>query len=83
MVLGLLVYEAMDVVYHVSKITYNSVSFVYNWYYEVPTPDDIEIRKLSEIDKRMRHIEDILGNLTPNQLEKLSIDVKVLKDKDD
>ena len=64
-------------------MTYRGAKNVYNWYYVVPTADDIEIKKLSEIDKRMRHIEDILGNLTPNQLEKLSIDVKVLKDKDD
>ena len=52
--------------------------------YVVKNLDDLPIiKKLSEIDKRMRHIEDILANLTPNQLEKLSIDVKVLKDKDD
>ena len=35
MVLGFLVYEAMDVAYHVGKITYNGASLIYNWYYDV------------------------------------------------
>ena len=83
MVLGFLLYEAVDLAWKFGGMTYRGVKNVYNWYYEVPTPDEIEIRKLGEIDKRMRHIENILANLTPNQLEKLSIDVKVLKDKDE
>ncbi len=82
MVLGFLLYEAVDLVWNFGGMTYRGAKNAYNWYYEVPTVDDIEIKKLSEIDKRMRHIEDILGNLTPNQLEKLAIDVKVIKDKD-
>lgn len=83
MVLGFLLYEAVDLAWNFGGMTYRGAKNVYNWYYEVPIAHDIEIKKLSEIDKRMRHIEDILNNLTPNQLEKLAIDVKVLKDKDD
>jgi len=83
MVLGFLLYEAVDLAWNFGGMTYRGVKNVYNWYYKVPTQDEIEIRKLGEIDKRMRHIENILANLTPNQLEKLSIDVKVLKDKDE
>ena len=33
MVLGFLIYETIDVAYHVGKMTYNGASFIYNWYY--------------------------------------------------
>ena len=35
MVLGFLLYEAIDLVYHSGKITYNGASSVYNWYYGI------------------------------------------------
>ena len=46
MVLGFLLYEAADFTWHFGKIIYNGSKYAYNWYYEVPTPDEIEIDKL-------------------------------------
>ena len=54
MVLGFLLYEAVDLAWNFGGMTYRGAKNIYNWYYEVPTADDIEIKKLSEIDKRMR-----------------------------
>ena len=61
MVLGFIVYEAVDVVYNVGKIGYNSVTGFYNWYYSVETPEVIERKK--EMDK----IEEL-----ENKIDKLS-----------
>ena len=34
--IGLILYEAFDLVYHVGKIGYNGVSGAYRWYYSIP-----------------------------------------------
>ena len=36
MVLGWIVYEAIDIIYFTGKIGYNGVSGIYNWYYSPP-----------------------------------------------
>ena len=33
MVLGFILYEAFDLAYHMTALTYNSTVYVYNWYY--------------------------------------------------
>ena len=62
MVLGFLLYESMDIVYNVSKISYNSVKGVYNWYYDVQTDDQQELERLdrleNKIDKLSKLFED-------------------------
>ena len=35
MVLGFVLYEAVDVGYNVIKMTYNGVAYTYNWYYGI------------------------------------------------
>ena len=35
MVLGFILYEAVDIVYSVGKLTVNGGKYVYNWYYVV------------------------------------------------
>jgi hypothetical protein len=60
MVLGFLLYETVDFVWHFGKMSYNGSKYVYDWYYEVPTPDDIEISKLKELEDKIIHIEDLL-----------------------
>ena len=37
MVLGILLYEAVEMAYNVTKIGYNSVTGIYNWYYQIPS----------------------------------------------
>ena len=35
MVLGFVLYEAVDLGYNVVKIGYNSITGAYNWYYQI------------------------------------------------
>jgi hypothetical protein len=62
MVLGFILYESMDIVYNVGKISYNGVKGVYNWYYEVKTDDQQELERLdrleNKIDKLSKLFED-------------------------
>jgi hypothetical protein len=60
MVLGFLLYEAVDLIWNFGGLTYRGTKNVYNWYYAVPTPDDVEIHKLEDIEKRMKHLEELL-----------------------
>lgn len=60
MVLGFLLYEAVDFTWHFGKMIYNGSKYAYNWYCEVPTPDEIEIDKLVIIEKKLNKLESIL-----------------------
>lgn len=60
MVLGFLLYEAVDFVWHFGKMSYNGSKYVYDWYYEVPTNDEIEISKLKALEEKIEHIENML-----------------------
>tara|TARA_B100001093_G_scaffold478180_1_gene506100 strand:+ start:1392 stop:1619 length:228 start_codon:yes stop_codon:yes gene_type:complete len=60
MVLGFLLYEAVDFSWHFGKMIYNGSKYAYNWYYEVPTADEIEIDKLVIIEKKLNKLESIL-----------------------
>ena len=42
MVLVFYTLQAVDFVWHFGKMTYNGSKYVYDWYYEVPTNDEIE-----------------------------------------
>lgn len=73
MVLGFLVYEAMDVAYHVGKITYNGVSLIYNWYYNANIYSiDNKVRTdeehIKQLEDRVQQLEDMIlvGNLKLN-----------------
>lgn len=70
MVLGFLLYEAVDVAYHATKLTVNSVSFVYNWYYGININnldnkvrhDEEHIKMLEDRVKQLENLLDISGN---------------------
>ena len=53
MVLGIILYETVDVLYAVSKITINSVKYIYNWY---NSDEDVDI--FVKIDKHGNIIDD-------------------------
>ena len=67
MVLGMLLYEGVDIAYNVVRLGYNSVAGVYNWYYQI---EEIEeethkeakemIDELKKLNKRVKELEDAL-----------------------
>ena len=66
MVLGFILYEAVDFVWHFGKLTWDGTKYVYNWYYEIPTNDEIEINKLTLLENKIKHLEDLLEKKTNN-----------------
>ena len=39
MVLGFLLYEAVDLAWNFGGMTYRGGKYIYNWYYQVPSQD--------------------------------------------
>ena len=60
MVLGFILYEAVDFVWHFGKMSYNGSKYVYDWYYEIPSADEIEIDKLKLLEEKIVHLEHLL-----------------------
>jgi len=60
MVLGFLLYEAVDLAWNFGGMTYRGGKYVYDWYYQVPSKDDIEIMDLQELKKRMEVLEQLI-----------------------
>ena len=53
--LGIILYEAVDLVYNVGKIGVNGVYGAYRWYYNIP--DEKELKEL-EKDKKIEKLEE-------------------------
>lgn len=62
MVLGFLLYEAVDLAWHVGGMTYRGGKYVYDWYYSIPSKEDIEIMELKELKQRMEVLEELIKN---------------------
>lgn len=62
MVLGFLLYEAVDLAWNFGGMTYRGSKYIYDWYYEVPTADEIEIDKLQLLEDKVTHLEELLEN---------------------
>lgn len=60
MVLGFLLYEAVDLAWNFGGMTYRGSKYIYDWYYQVPSKDDIEIMELEELKKRMEVLEQLI-----------------------
>lgn len=58
MVLGFILYESIDLVYHVGKIGYNTVSGAYNWYYGTQEENKRLKRLENKIDKISKLFEE-------------------------
>ena len=70
MVLGILVYEAVDVAYNIGKIGYNSVTGLYNWYYSVEAPEVVERRKeMAKIDELEEKLDKLSKLVTEGNLK--------------
>ena len=65
MVLGFILYEAVDIVYTVGKLTVNGGKYVYNWYYDIDELNEIENNKdeqIKDLIKRIEYLENKLEN---------------------
>ena len=77
MVLGFLLYEAVDLAYHTTKLTFNGVAFVYNWYYGININnldhkikhDEEHIKMLEDRVKQLENLLDIRGNINQTDLK--------------
>ena len=69
MVLGFVLYETMDIVFHVGKFTVNGMVGLYNWYYDINHYVPIEGRD------RFMLLEDKIEELT-KQLEMINMKPK-------
>ena len=59
MVLGLLLYEGVDIIVHLGKITYNTARGVYYWYYDMEYPEvEREKHLLKDMDKLVERLEN-------------------------
>jgi hypothetical protein len=70
MVLGFLLYESIDLAYNIGKITFNGITYSYNWYYGITSDilnnkinaDEIKLqiaeKKIQELEKRILALED-------------------------
>ena len=69
--LGMLLYEAVDLVYNVTKLTYNGARATYYWYYNIDYPEQEEIKKrddlILELKQRIEHLEQI-NNVQSNSV---------------
>ena len=79
MVLGFILYEAVDVAYHVTKMTLNSASMVYNWYYDINIYSiDNKVRTdeehIKQLEDRVQQLEDmiLIGDLKQNDSNSLN-----------
>jgi len=66
MVLGFILYESFDLVYHVGKFTVNGVFGIYNWYYDINNYIPIQGMNKYEL------LEDKIDNLT-KQIELINM----------
>ena len=62
MVLGFILYETVDLLWNFGGMTYRGSKLIYNWYYNIPTPDDIEINELKKLNDRIAHLEKLIQN---------------------
>ena len=66
MVLGFILYESIDLVYNIGKLSYNVISGTYNWYYNVPSPEveerELEMTKIKELEEKIEKLTNIIIN---------------------
>ena len=71
MVLGFLLYESIDVAVNLVKITYNGISYTYNWYYDIK-PEDLN-KKIKDDEEKLLHAQ--------NKIKELERRILALEDK--
>ncbi len=67
MVLGLILYETVDLLYNIGSLTMNGTSYVYNWYFGYLSED---IKKDKEIEMLRLRLDDLEKRLLTNGTSK-------------
>lgn len=64
MVLGFILYESIDLVYNIGKLSYNVISGTYNWYYDIQSPEvkerELEMTKIEELEAKIEKLTNII-----------------------
>ena len=68
MVLGIILYEGVDLAYNVVKLGYNGVTGIYNWWYQVEQLEKEEshnetkelIKQLKLLNNKFEELENII-----------------------
>ena len=64
MVLGFILYESIDLVYNIGKLSYNAISGTYNWYYGIQSPEiverELEMTKIEELEAKIDQLTNII-----------------------
>jgi|TARA_B110000467_G_scaffold96116_1_gene86948 hypothetical protein len=64
MVLGMILYEGVDLLYNVSKITYETVRGAYFWYYNIDYPEvareKLAIKDMEKLITRLDELEQYI-----------------------
>ena len=77
MVLGFILYETIDIAYNVSKLGYNSVTGLYNWYYDIKTEDDKEKERLDRLENKIDKISKLFeDNDLKEKINELNLKIK-------
>tara|TARA_B100001121_G_C18185967_1_gene387876 strand:- start:86 stop:316 length:231 start_codon:yes stop_codon:yes gene_type:complete len=53
MVLGFIIYESIDIAYNIGKISYNGVTGLYNWYYDIKSEEKQELERLDKLEDKL------------------------------
>ena len=63
MVLGFILYESLELVYNVGKLTINGAYGLYSWYYDVKPPMTeqmkLELKQIELIERLTNRIENL------------------------
>tara|TARA_Y100000813_G_C24162814_1_gene352837 strand:- start:2 stop:229 length:228 start_codon:yes stop_codon:yes gene_type:complete len=64
MVLGFILYESIDLVYNVGKLSYNAITGTYNWYYGIQSAEiqerELEMTKIHELEAKIDQLTNII-----------------------
>ena len=58
MVFGFILYETIDILYNITKLSYNGVYGIYSWYYDINEETDDRILML---ENRIKELEEKLN----------------------
>lgn len=61
--IGFILYEAFDLMYHVGKMGYNGVNGVYRWYYKIPSTEDQKDDKIKSLEEKIKTMEENYSKL--------------------